>query len=371
MDIAIGLLFLVTGVFILMGIFGVIKRNGKAKRNFLLSGACFILMIVLASISIANEDPAAKEVSTTEKSDDSKKSKKVENKTLILLVDKVEDVPLNQESITLTGTTNQASKVSINGIDTVLNEDGSFSYEITGLKEGENKISVVANAKEGADSKTENIVVNRVNPPIALALEGKTESDSKVYEIVGSTEPKVKVVAYKDDKEVGKATSDGEGFFGIKVDTEKEGDYTFVVKASNEEFSESEEKVVVTRVLSKAEKAQAKKEKLKAKRSKAKSIEYKRLEKNPDRYKGEYVKYTGQIIQIQEGDDMTAMRLSVSKDSWGWSAETVVWVEYAGLTDFIEDDVVTIYGDIYGSYEYTSQAGWEISIPGIIAESIE
>ena len=49
----------------------------------------------------------------------------------------------------------------------------------------------------------------------------------------------------------------------------------------------------------------------------------------------------------------------------------IIFVEYAGLTEFVEDDVVTVYGEIYGTYSYTSQAGWEISLPGLIADSIE
>lgn len=37
------------------------------------------------------------------------------------------------------------------------------------------------------------------------------------------------------------------------------------------------------------------------------------MKKNPDRYSGTYVKYTGEIIQILEGKGQTHIRLSVTR----------------------------------------------------------
>ncbi len=108
-----------------------------------------------------------------------------------------------------------------------------------------------------------------------------------------------------------------------------------------------------------------------AKKANAQPIEYAHLKKNPDRYAGEYVKYTGEIIQIMEGDDITTIRLAVTKDEWGYNYDDVIYIEYSGLTDYIEEDIITVYGEIYGEYSYTSQAGWEISIPALIADSFE
>jgi hypothetical protein len=102
------------------------------------------------------------------------------------------------------------------------------------------------------------------------------------------------------------------------------------------------------------------------KKAKAKTIDFKQLDKNPDRYAGEFVKYTGEIIQILEGDNLTNIRLAL--DDWG---NEVIYIEYEGYTDFVEEDTVTIYGEIYGSHTYTSQAGWNITLPAIIAKIIE
>ncbi|MBN8208921.1 hypothetical protein JI666_09205 [Bacillus sp. NTK071] len=131
-------------------------------------------------------------------------------------------------------------------------------------------------------------------------------------------------------------------------------------KAKEEEAREKEE--------AEAEKKAA--EELAEKKANAEPIEFKQLEKNPDRYTGEYVKYTGEIVQIIESDDYTNIRLAVTKDSYGYSFDEIIYIEYDGLTEFVEEDVVTIYGTVYGSHDYTSQAGYELSIPGVLADEI-
>lgn len=108
-----------------------------------------------------------------------------------------------------------------------------------------------------------------------------------------------------------------------------------------------------------------------AKKANAKTIDYPQLKKNPDRYKGEYVKYTGKILQILEGDNITNIRLSVTQNSYGYDVNDVIFIEYPGYTEFVDDDIITVYGEIYGSYSYTSQAGFEISLPGLLAKEFE
>jgi hypothetical protein len=116
--------------------------------------------------------------------------------------------------------------------------------------------------------------------------------------------------------------------------------------------------------------AEAEAKALAEQKANAQPIDYKQLEKNPDRYAGEYVKYTGEIIQIMEGDDVTNIRLAVTKDSYGYDYNDVIYIEYPGLTEFVEEDVVTVYGEVYGSYSYESQAGYNITIPSVIADEI-
>ncbi len=83
------------------------------------------------------------------------------------------------------------------------------------------------------------------------------------------------------------------------------------------------------------------------------------------------MKYTGKVLQINEGFITTDIRLAVTKTSYGYSVNDVIWVEYIGTTDFVEDDIVTVYGEITGSYSYTSIAGWKITLPSMDADTIE
>jgi hypothetical protein len=135
---------------------------------------------------------------------------------------------------------------------------------------------------------------------------------------------------------------------------------------------EAEGKAKAEEEAKKAEEARIAAEKEAAeKKANAKPMEYAQLKKNPNRHAGTYVKYTGEILQIQEGDGFTVIRLAVTKDSYGYNPNDVIWVEYLGYTDFVDEDIVTVYGEIMGEHSYTSQAGWDITIPSMFADSIE
>ena len=167
-----------------------------------------------------------------------------------------------------------------------------------------------------------------------------------------------------------------------KVETAKETkkvEETPEEKAARE-AKEAEEKALAEQKAKEEAEAKAKAEeeaRLKAeqeaaaKKTNAQTIDYAQLKKNPDRYKGEYVKYTGEVIQILEGDSITNIRLAVTKTSYGYDFNDVIFIEYPGYTDFVDNDIVTVYGEIYGSYSYESQAGFNISLPGLLAETIE
>lgn len=109
---------------------------------------------------------------------------------------------------------------------------------------------------------------------------------------------------------------------------------------------------------------------LATKKANAKTIPFAQLKKNADAHKGEYVKYTGEIVQIIEGDNIANIRLSVTKESYGYSFSDIVYIEYHSNTEFIDGDIVTIYGEVYGNYSYKSQIGAQISLPGILADEV-
>ena len=110
---------------------------------------------------------------------------------------------------------------------------------------------------------------------------------------------------------------------------------------------------------------------LQMKKQNAKEIRFAELDKNPDKYYGEFIKYRGEIIQIMEDETSTVIRLAVTKDSYGYDFNDVVYITYPGATPFVDEDIITVYGTIMGSHTYESQAGHNISLPLIEAEIIE
>lgn len=101
------------------------------------------------------------------------------------------------------------------------------------------------------------------------------------------------------------------------------------------------------------------------------TIDFAHLNKNADKYAGEPYKFYGKIVQIMESGNYTTIRMSVTQTSYGWSSSDIIYVEYDGTTDFVEDDVITVYGTVFGSHSYTSQAGYNISLPAVIAKQIK
>ncbi len=98
-------------------------------------------------------------------------------------------------------------------------------------------------------------------------------------------------------------------------------------------------------------------------------LSLKELEKNPKKYKGMRVKYQGEILRIMEYRGVTDIIVDVTKDEQ--RSEDSVFVWYFGTTDALENDVVQIWGEVRGSYIYTSVAGWKITLPLVRAEFID
>lgn len=96
-----------------------------------------------------------------------------------------------------------------------------------------------------------------------------------------------------------------------------------------------------------------------------KEITFEHLKKNSAKYAGKPWAVKGKILQIQEADGDTMARVSL--DSWG---NKVVWVVGNFTTDFIENNQVYAVGYLAGDYSYESQAGWNITIPALVARAI-
>ncbi len=99
-------------------------------------------------------------------------------------------------------------------------------------------------------------------------------------------------------------------------------------------------------------------------------ISYRELARDADELVYTDVKMTGQILALQEGNGITQIRLMPEKGAFGYDYNKLVYIEYEGYTDYYDDDIITIYGYVYGYITYDAIAG-EITLPAIVAEIIE
>lgn len=97
-------------------------------------------------------------------------------------------------------------------------------------------------------------------------------------------------------------------------------------------------------------------------------IRYRELSANIHVHTGTFVRFRGRVAQAQVLDDgYVFVRLAVGN----YGADVVGIAYEADRARFLEGDRMTVYGTVAGPYSYTSQAGWQITIPLVRALVIE
>lgn len=109
--------------------------------------------------------------------------------------------------------------------------------------------------------------------------------------------------------------------------------------------------------------------------SKCKSISYNELARNPKKYEGQLVKFTGEVIQVQDAQSAlyySVYRIDVTYQGYGYYDDTV-YVTYDGYDSeerILEDDIVTFYGEYKGLKTYETVMGASVTIPHVEAKYI-
>lgn len=96
---------------------------------------------------------------------------------------------------------------------------------------------------------------------------------------------------------------------------------------------------------------------------------YPMLERNADAWIGEPAVFSGTIAQIQDEPGVTIIRLATA--SYG---QRIVWVETAPSCvpdrTLVANARVRVYGYLAGNHTYESQAGWNITLPALVAVAV-
>lgn len=113
-------------------------------------------------------------------------------------------------------------------------------------------------------------------------------------------------------------------------------------------------------------------------KAKCSEISYEDLARNPDAKKGEYYKFTGEVIQVMERGNSVSLRVDVTPVYWNddktgepmYYKDTIYVTAKLGEDGnrILEKDIITIYGTCTGLYKYNSVLNSQVSIPGIRAE---
>lgn len=106
---------------------------------------------------------------------------------------------------------------------------------------------------------------------------------------------------------------------------------------------------------------------------KCETYTYEQIARDPEKYRGKYAKLTGEVFQVMEGGDDYTLLVNITKQNY--FQDDSVYVAYTKHTSdesrILEDDVVTMYGELSGTYTYETVMGAEVTIPLLLAEYID
>lgn len=97
-------------------------------------------------------------------------------------------------------------------------------------------------------------------------------------------------------------------------------------------------------------------------------ITFDNISRNPKDYEGKLVYFTGEVVQLMEGDDENQIRLAVDGDY-----DKMILIGYdpeITTSRILEDDNIEIYGISVGIFQYESVLGQTISIPAVYVDKI-
>lgn len=106
---------------------------------------------------------------------------------------------------------------------------------------------------------------------------------------------------------------------------------------------------------------------------------YNEIARNPDKYVGEKAVFTGQVIQTIEDGSRYNLRVDVTPtwnswtDRFSWADTVYVYYTKRDSSEgrILEDDIITMYGELTGTTTYETVMGASVTIPAMVASYIE
>lgn len=93
-----------------------------------------------------------------------------------------------------------------------------------------------------------------------------------------------------------------------------------------------------------------------------KTVSYDDLSNDADALKGEKVSFTGEVVQVKD----ELYRIAITQTPAGGYTDAII---IHGNVDAAEGDIITVFGESEGFYNYKSALGADISTVKVAAES--
>ena len=105
------------------------------------------------------------------------------------------------------------------------------------------------------------------------------------------------------------------------------------------------------------------------------NIDYNSLARTPDNYKGKYIHFKGEVIQVQEDttEKLAVLRVNTKLSDYDYienyyedDTVYVVVYNYDMNNRILEEDIIDMYGIYYGIETYETVLGSSVSIPAMV-----
>ena len=102
-------------------------------------------------------------------------------------------------------------------------------------------------------------------------------------------------------------------------------------------------------------------------KEKCEVFNYKDIARNPQSYKGKYMKFKGEVIQTMESGKNLELRMNSTCNEYGYYEDTIyaTYKYSANESKILEEDIITVYGIYQGDITYTSVLGSSVTIPNL------
>lgn len=100
---------------------------------------------------------------------------------------------------------------------------------------------------------------------------------------------------------------------------------------------------------------------------------YNEIARNPEKYIGEKAVFTGEVIQTIEDGNRYILRVDVTPTRYSWTDTVYVYYTKRDSSEgrILEDDIITMYGELTGTTTYETVMGASVTIPAMLASYIE